>query len=223
MNPALHGIWEHMRDLGLGALAHANRHAAYMAMENPRWPELAVLQAAHAAELLIKARIAQEHPLLVFEQLPRSTQASGTRLDLEDLFRQGRTLQWSDLPERLWAATGMTIPDKAAFEAFGKLRNGIQRFAPAQGRDAAEETLRFVFTVIDPFVHECWDLFAIDYDEDNDPYVYFVGALVRREIEFLVSADAAKSFEYWSVDWSSVSNRYRQEMHTRVQKALKAS
>lgn len=101
MNPALNGIWEHMRDLGLGALAHANRHAAYAAMENPRWPELSVLQAAHAAELLIKARIAQEHPLLIFESLPRSTQAAGAHLDLEDLFKQGRTFQWSDLPERL--------------------------------------------------------------------------------------------------------------------------
>src|SRR5207237_5120886 len=103
VNPALKGIWEHIRDLGLGALAHANRHAAYAAMENPRWPDLSVLQAAHSAELLIKARIAQEHALLIFEQLPRSTQASGAMLDLGDLFRQGRTLQWPDLPERLWA------------------------------------------------------------------------------------------------------------------------
>src|SRR5690242_8785771 len=71
VNPELKGIWEHIRDLGLGALAHANRHAAYAAMENPRWPDLSVLQAAHSAELLIKARIAQEHPLLIFEQLPR--------------------------------------------------------------------------------------------------------------------------------------------------------
>lgn len=99
-----------MRDLGLGALAHANRHAAYAAMENPRWPELSVFQAAHAAELLIKARIAQEHPLLIFESLPRSTQAAGAHLDLDDLFKQGRTFQWSDLPERLWAATGISIP-----------------------------------------------------------------------------------------------------------------
>lgn len=59
-----------MLDLGLGALAHANRHAAYAPMENHRWPELSIIQAAHAAELLIKARIAQEHPLLIFEKLP---------------------------------------------------------------------------------------------------------------------------------------------------------
>ena len=70
MNPALKGIWEHIFDLALGALAHANRHAAYAAIDNASWHELAVIQAAHAAELFIEARIAQEHPLLIFEHLP---------------------------------------------------------------------------------------------------------------------------------------------------------
>lgn len=37
MNDALEGIWEHMLDLGLGALAHANRHAVYNG-ENDRLP-----------------------------------------------------------------------------------------------------------------------------------------------------------------------------------------
>lgn len=219
MNPALKGVWEHMLDLGLGALTHANRHAAYAAMENPSWPELSVLQAAHAAELLIKARIAQEHPLLVFEQFPRSGQSSGTHLDLEDLFNKGRTVQWSDLPERLWATTGLTIPNITTFQKFGKLRNGIQHFAPAPVTDAGEETLRFVFDVIDPFIHECWSLFAVDYDEDHEPYVYFVRPLVHREIMFLVSPEAAKSFEYWDVDWDSVNSAYKKEMHNRVKNA----
>ena len=220
MNPALRGIWEHMRDLGLGALAHANRHAAYAAMENPSWPELSVVQAAHAAELLIKARIAEEHPLLIFEHLPRSTQALGTHLNLEDLFRQGRTIQWSDLPERLWAATGLSIPNKVKFDSFGKLRNGIQHFAPSPGVDAGEETLRFVFDVIDPFINQCWGLFAVDYDEDYEPYVYFVHALVSREITFLVSPEAAEQFEHWDVNWAKVSPAYKNEMQARVKKAL---
>ncbi len=223
MNPALKGIWEHMLDLGLGALAHANRHAAYAAVENPRWPELSVLQAAHAAELIIKARIAQEHPLLIFEQLPRSTQASGTHLDLEDLFKQGRTFQWSELPDRLWAATGLSIPNKSSYDSFGKLRNGIQHFSPAPEINAGEETLRFVFNVIDPFINQCWDLFAVDYDEDDVPYEYFVRPLVHHEITFLVSPGAAAVFEYWSADWSRVSEKYKNEMHERVRKAKAVS
>ena len=217
----LKGIWEHMRDLGLGALAHANRHAAYAAVENRRWPELSVLQAAHAAELLIKARIAQEHPLLIFEQLPRSTQAAGTHLDLDDLFRQGRTLQWSDLPERLWASTGMNLPRRDLFERFGRLRNGLQHFGPAPGTQASDETLEFVFQVIDPFIHDCWGLYAVDYDEDHDPYVYFVYALAQREIRFLVSPGSARCFECWDVGWSTVSKEYRSEMLARVENATR--
>jgi hypothetical protein len=220
MNPALKNIWKHIRDMGLGALSHANRHAAYAAMENPRWPELSVLQASHAAELLIKARIAQEHPLLIFDQLPKSTQATGSHLDLEDLFRQGRTIQWSDLPERLWATTGISIPNKKKFEDFGKFRNGIQHFGPVSGKDSGEETLRFVFEVVDPFINNCWGLFAVDFDEDYDPYIYFVHALVSREIPFLVSPEAAKQFKDWDVDWSLTSKAYNQKMRARVKKAL---
>ncbi|SRR6266542_1653602 len=221
MNPALIDVWQHIRELGLGALSHANRHAAYAAIENDKWPELAVLQASHAAELLIKARIAQEHPLLIFEHLPRSTQAAGARLDLVDLFQRGRTIQWSDLPERLWATTGLSLPNPDRFDEFGKLRNGIQHFGPTAGSDPGEETLKFVFDVIDPFIKECWGLYAVDYDEDSEPYIYFVGALVSREIPFLVSAEAAKTFNDWHVDWSEVGKEYADKMHSRVQEALK--
>jgi hypothetical protein len=100
-----------MLGLGLGALAHANWHANYHSFENDWWSELSVLQAAHAAEILIKARIAQQHPLLIFEHLPKPP-AVKTRLSLEHLLEQGRTYQYSELPDRLWAATGIMIPNR---------------------------------------------------------------------------------------------------------------
>lgn len=223
MNPALKDIWQHMQSLGLGALAHANRHAAYTAMENQRWPELAVLQAAHSAELLIKARIAQEHPLLIFEDLPRSTQAVNKTLDWVDLFEKGRTLEWKDLPERLWAVTGIVLPNKPIFEAFGRLRNGIQHFGPPPGKDPGEETLNFVFNVIDPFINSCWGLYAIDYDEDYEPYLYFVGTLVSRELLFLVSPKAAKTSDDWDVEWDKTSKKYKNEMLKRIEDAKRMS
>lgn len=221
MNPELYGIWEHMRDLGLGALAHANRHAAYWEIDNSKWPELSVLQAAHSAELLIKARIAQEHPLLVFDKLPRSSKVSETSplLDLKDLLTNGHTFEWSELPERLWAVTGITLPQLSQFKSFGNLRNGLQHFSSNPHVGAADETLRFIFNVIDPFINECWGLFAVDYDEDSEPYLYFMPALVSREILFLVSPEAVATFNDWDVDWSSVSPTYREEMFSRVQKA----
>jgi len=223
VNPALKDVWKHMRDLGLGALAHANRHAAYYNMDNIKWPELSVTQAAHSAELLIKARIAQEHPLLIFEQLPKLTKsAKGNHLDLENLFKQGRTVQWSDLPDRLWAVTGLTIPNRQTYDDFGRLRNGIQHFGPPPTLDAGKETLRFVFEVIDPFINECWQLFAVDFDEDDEPYTYFLPVLIGREIKFFVSPDAAKAFDVSEVeDWENISKTYLKEMHKRVQAALK--
>ncbi|MCY3820904.1 MAG: hypothetical protein OXH52_16345 [Gammaproteobacteria bacterium] len=212
-------MWTHMRELGLGALAHANRHAAYSALENPRWPELSVLQAAHAAELLIRARIAEEHPLLAFEQLPSSGRAVGSTLDVQDLFNHGRTLRWADLPERLWATTGLAIPGRSRFDRFGRLRNGLQHFGPAADLDPSDETLRFVFEVVDPFINDCWGLFAIDYDEDSEPYVYLVHALAHRELPFRVSPGAAACFDHWEVDWSQLSPDYAAEMQKRVSTA----
>ena len=94
MTPELTGIWERMRDLGLGALAHANRHTHYGDYHNQWWAELGVLQAAHSAELLLKARIAEEHPLLIFEDLPKADLSR--ELTLKDLFEKGRTIQWAD-------------------------------------------------------------------------------------------------------------------------------
>lgn len=220
MNPALKGVWEKMRSLGLAALAHANRHAAYYSMENEKWSELSVLQAAHAAELLIKARIAQEHPLLIFELIPRSTKAVGTHLDFEDLFKNGRTVQWSELPERLWATTGQPIPNKNKFVSFGHLRNSIQHFASPTNINTSEESLKFVFDVVDPFIYENWGLYAIDYDEDYEQYVYFINTLVNKEILFLVSPEAAKCFSDWDVDWSKVKPHYKNEIDNRVAKAL---
>jgi hypothetical protein len=218
VNPALRDVWKHMRDLGLGALAHANHHAAYVQMESEvaRWPELSVLQAAHAAELLIKASIAQEHPLLIFEQLPRSSQTSGEHLAIEDLFRQGRTLQWAELPERLWAATGVPLPSISRYESFGRLRNGIQHFAAPSGIDTATETLRFVFEVIDPLINRSWHLFAIDYDEDYDTHEYLPAIVAGLRIPFLVSPEAAQHCSRWDVDWGEAGETYKDLMKERV-------
>jgi hypothetical protein len=106
--------------LGLGALAHANWHATTHCQENDYWAELSVLQAAHAAEVLIKARIAEEHPLLIFEQLP-GLPADAAPLNLAQLIERGRT--YHELPDRLWACTHIQLPNIELYRRFGRLRN----------------------------------------------------------------------------------------------------
>lgn len=215
MNPQLVGLWKRMLDLGLCALAHANRHTAYGSMENERWSDLSVLQAAHAAEILIKARIAQEHPLLVFDKFPSM---SDGELSLDDLFKKGKTIEWSDLPTRLWATTGIALPNLAIYKEFGNLRNGIQHFAPSSlSSSTSMITLEFIFGVVDPFINRCWGLYAIDYDEDYDPYVYFAPYLIKNEILFLVSKEAAESSVDWDIDWATTDQAYREEMNRRIE------
>jgi hypothetical protein len=144
-----------MLALGLGALAHANWHANYYSTDNEYWGELSVIQAAHAAEILIKARIAKEHPLLIFEQLPRPENSEKTRLSFEHLVTSGRTYQYADLPARLWATTGIRLPNSQMYRDFGQLRNSIQHFA-VPNREVSQEAIEFIYGVIDPFINKCW-------------------------------------------------------------------
>lgn len=219
MNDELKDIAANMLNLGLGALMHANRHAAYQGVVNDKWAELSVLQAAHAAEILIKAKIAEEHPLLIFESFPKITDME---MSLEVLFAEGHTVEWSQLPTRLWATTGVHINNQDVFKKFGKLRNAIQHFgAVPQNISASLETLRFIYSVIDPFINGQWGLFAIDYDEDDEHYVYFLKTLIYYEIEFLISPSAAKCHEYWEKELILCSDEYNYKMKRRIEDALK--
>ena len=192
MDIDLRDVHKHMLKLGIAALSHANNHANYLSYENDMWAELSVLQAAHAAEILIKARIAQEHPLLIFEKIPRSTQVEGDFLDFEDLAKKAKTIQFSELPERLWAATGIKLKNIHTYKSFGYLRNSIQHFASPLNIDCSDETVRFIYEVIDPFIYDCWGVCAIDCNEDYDPYIYLIEPLISREVLFLVSHEAAE-------------------------------
>lgn len=211
-----------MLGLGLGALAHANWHANYISHENKYWPELSVLQAAHAAEILIKARIAEEHPLLIFETLPAPS-VDGQLLSLRQLFETGRTHQFAALPARLWAATGQRIVSAERYAAFGRLRNAIQHFGHPEHIDVSKETIKFIFEVVDPFINESWGLCAIDYNEDYEPHTYLIANVVRHGLPFFVSREAAEQWSYADLDWSNAPDGYREMMEERVQRAKESS
>lgn len=214
MDEELRHIPKHMLWLGQGALAHSIWHGNYYSLGNELWSELSVIQAAHAAEILIKARIAEEHPLLIFETLPKLVDEKGSRLGLDQLIESGHTYQYTELPERLWATTGIKLPNLALFHSFGKLRNAIQHFA-SPDRDVAQDTLEFIFGVIDPFINQCWGLYAIDHNEDEEPYVYLISGLVKRGIHFLVSANAAMDLKHTELEWPKGNKAFESEMTKR--------
>ncbi|MFM5500087.1 MULTISPECIES: hypothetical protein [Aeromonas] len=171
MNPELKNISEHILAMGIGVLSQAQKNVFYTSYGyDSRLDEgvYGVLQAAHAAELIIKAAIAEQHPLLIFSSLPKSTKEEDGFLSLNDLFESGKTIQYVDLPERLWAATGYKIEAIDLFNRFGKLRNCIQHFATPD-RDLRTETTYFIYNVIDPILEYFWSKYAIEY-VDLDGY-----------------------------------------------------
>ena len=222
METELKEVYEHMLHLGLGALSHANWHSNFGNYQNDFWPELSVLQAAHAAEILIKARIAQEHPLLIFEQLPKPDNLTQALLSIDQLMENGRTYQYADLPARLWATTGIRIPNLQKFQSFGRLRNTIQHFA-SPNIDCSLEAVNFIYEVIDPLINQCWGLFAVDYIDDEYDQGHFVEDLISRGVRFLISGDVVREIENNWIDfkWPEGDEAYKQEMKSRIEAALK--
>jgi len=221
MDIELESVSQNIRNLGLGALAHANRHAAYYDEVNDKWGELSVLQAAHAAELLVKARIAQVHPLLIFSNLP--SVSNQDTLSIDKLAEDGRTIEWSDLPKVFKTITSCNFENDGIFKAFGRLRNSVQHFGiiPNQATTSASlETLKFIYSFIDPFINEHWGLYAIDFDEDMDSYEHLPIALIGYEIKFLVSPEAAENSECWINELDNCSDEYQHIMRRRIQNAL---
>jgi hypothetical protein len=197
VTPELRGVWENIRDLGLGAMQHALRLSLYFHEGNPKWPALSVLSAAHAAELLIKARIAYEHPLLIFDTTHKTQ--SGDALDFAVVASEGRTFQYNDLPARLWAATGIRVPRESEYRDFGKLRNIVQHFAEPD-EDLSARTVRFVFDVIDPFIGEQWELFAVDYNEEHgEHYEHIIEILVELDVRPRLSPAAIENWKGYRI------------------------
>ena len=77
-------------------------------------------------------------------------------------FESAKTIQYFDLPEKLWAATGYKIENLSSFHSFGKLRNCIQHFA-IPDKDIRTATSEFIYQVIDPILEHFWDSYAVEY------------------------------------------------------------
>lgn len=206
---------EKMKRLGLAALSQARYNLHFMDFHSEFESELGALQAAHTAEILIKARIAEEHPLLIFEKLPHSSSIDEQLLDFKHLFKNARTIQYSDLPERLWATTGIKLKDIDLYRQFGYLRNSIQHFAVPDSVDVS--AIDFIYKLIDPFINDCWGLYAVDYlSSETETYEHLMEGLIESKIDFLISPNLAKEYDFESPYIKWPSNNYKQ----RVEKQL---
>jgi hypothetical protein len=192
MNEELRGIPDKILNLATAALTQANMHATFMDQGNEHWPLMSILNTAHAGELVLKAIIASEHPLLIFKDLFGLDDNRADELDLNTLLQRGRTHDFEKLPKVLWAVTGIRIPNPGCYERLRSARNAIQHFCPPDIEDLSGLSLEFIYTIVAPLIAERFGLFAIEYHEDHGiSYDYLVGRLLRRELRFSVSADFA--------------------------------
>src|SRR3989442_1022235 len=126
--PDTREVAAHMREFGLSILGRAVYDATFAEIGRPFAHPLAVVTAAHGAEIVLKARIAEEHPLLIFRKLPSPTSTAGS-LTIAELFEHGRSAEYEDLPALLWASTGYRLSRQESYFAFGRLRNKIVHLA----------------------------------------------------------------------------------------------
>ena len=115
----------------------------------------------------IKSKIVEEHPLLVFEQIPKESKIPDGNIKFEDLIEHGKTIMYSELPERLWAATGYKIIDLNLYNEFGKVRNKIIHFS-APKISLPDFAIKFTFSVIEKAINDWWDTTILEYVKDID-------------------------------------------------------
>lgn len=167
-----------MKSFGYNIIGRAVYDVTFSEMMRPFAHALAVVHAAHGAEILVKARIAEEHPLLIFPKLPTPS-STDSQLTVEELLEYAKSVEYSELPNLLWATTGYRIKDPSAFLRFGKLRNQITHFA-IPNKELSEETLRFIVTVLDPMLCEFWNKSAIPYASQWDEVTISEGYLEQK-------------------------------------------
>jgi hypothetical protein len=174
MHPNIREVAAHMREFGLHILGRAIYDVTFSEMTRPFAHALAVVHAAHGAEITIKARIAEEHPLLIFTKLPPSTSTSAY-LTVSELL-SARSVDYPELPELLWATTGTRLGHAAEFKQFGLLRNQIVHFSVPE-RNLPQETMRFCIEIMEPLLHEFWGESAIPRAEEWDETIVAGGYL----------------------------------------------
>ena len=85
MHPDTKQVARHLREFGMAVLGRAAYDLTFSEMQRPYAHLMAVGHAANGAELVLKARIAQEHPLLLFDTLPKSANAPD-QLTIKELY-----------------------------------------------------------------------------------------------------------------------------------------
>ena len=169
-----------MRDFGLFMVAKGVVNATFSEVGSPYSHAMGLVHVANGFEILIKAKIVEEHPLLVFSKIPKETNITNGNIKFEDLLEHGQTIMYSELPDRLWAATGYKIEPIKLYNEFGKIRNQIIHFAVPE-ISLSEITLQFAYTIIENAVNEWWNTTILEYAQEyDDDYCHYIFDELKR-------------------------------------------
>jgi len=157
-----------MRHFGLHMISKGVVNATNSENENPYSHALGVVQVANGFEILIKSKIVEEHPLLIFSKIPTDNNVKGDKMETEDLLEHGQTIMYSELPDRLWATTGYKIADLRQYKEFGKIRNQIIHFSVPE-ISLSDQILKFTFEVIEKSINEWFDTSILVSVSEIDP------------------------------------------------------
>lgn len=162
-----HKIASQMRDFGLSMVAKGVVNATFSEAGVPYSHAMGLVQVANGFEILIKSKIVEEHPLLVFNKVPKETNLSDGNIKMEDLLEHGQTIMYSELPDRLWATTGYKIHPIELYNKFGRVRNQIIHFAIPE-ISLSDFTLEYAFKIIEKAVNSWWNTTILDYAQEHD-------------------------------------------------------
>jgi hypothetical protein len=156
------GIAFTMRNFGLSLIAKGIL-GALKKDDLPYLHAMGVISVANGFEILIKARIVEEHPLLIFDKISKNDKKMDDNLEFNDLLENGRTIEYSKLPYQLWATTGYKIENKELYKKFGFIRNQIIHFHVPMDITLTDLIFEYVFKIIEPSIDNWWQKTVLQY------------------------------------------------------------
>lgn len=135
-----------------------------------------------ALEILMKAAIAEKHPLLIYEKIPKLTSKKD---QLNEFFKKARSRSFLDLPDLLALTTNYQI-EYNLLEAAWINRCKIIHIGHNLSLDYTYSGLELTFKVIDPFIYKFWNRSSIDETTsfDSETPIYLVEHCLDYNINF---------------------------------------
>lgn len=166
---------EHVKEFSIHVLSKAIRGLTFSEYGDPFAHAFAVIQAAHAAELVLKAKLLELDPTSIFNF--KRDDSSRYEKDFFLLLQKNeKSLNYSVLPRKL-ESLGLKLDNVDKYYEFGILRNKVAHlYVPNVAIDKL--TLEFALHT-DAWAYSFWNMSALETDTMNFEEVITAGYLTE--------------------------------------------